>query len=229
MASSRKGQAVVAIAVVAALGLFGLGAVSAQGAATRTFDTSTVAPGGTLVVTVAVLDYGGFGRVTETLPAGFTFVSSTHPEDQTGVDGNTLRFTLLGGGTTGFTYTVTAPTSEGTYTFAGMLRDADRMDHRIGGASEVTVGISTPTPTPEPTPTPTPSPTAEPSPTPAPTPTPRPTCPTAGPTATPIPRVPVVPVDGGGGMPAWVIPVAVVAALLLLIAGVGVFITSRQR
>ncbi|MYA51412.1 MAG: DUF11 domain-containing protein [Chloroflexi bacterium] len=290
MASSRKGQAVVAIAVVAALGLFGLGAVSAQGAATRTFDTSTVAPGGTLVVTVAVLDYGGFGRVTETLPAGFTFVSSTHPEDQTGVDGNTLRFTLLGGGTTGFTYTVTAPTSEGTYTFAGMLRDADRMDHRIGGASEVTVGISTPTPTPEPTPTPTPSPTAEPSPTPAPTPTPRPTStptptatptaeptpmptatpaptltttptpsptptatptraptatptpvpaaastatptpsPTAGPTATPIPRVPVVPVDGGGGMPAWVIPVAVVAALLLLIAGVGVFITSRQR
>ena len=32
-----------------------------------------------------------------------------------------------------------------------------------------------------------------------------------------------------GGLAAWVIPAVVLAILLALIAGVGVFITSRQR
>ena len=281
------------IAVVAAVLLLGLGVVSAQQSAggARSFDSSAVAPGGTLVVTIAVtIDYGSVGAVTETLPEGFAFVSSSHPEDQVRVDGNTLRFTFIGPGTTGFEYTVTAPVVEGLYQFTGTLRDDDKGDHSIGGASEVAVAASAPGATAEPTPTPaepaasptagpTSSPTATatpgltegptPSPTPAPTPgsptdpmlpptataaatptatatqapasagTPAPTAtptrmptPTTAarmPTPTPVPTVPVVTPVSEGGMPAWVILVAVVAVVLVLIAGVGMFATSRQR
>ena len=291
MASSRRRQTVTAVAVAAALGLLGLGAVSTQGSGgARSFDPPSVAPGGQVVVTVTVTGYGAFGALIETLPEGFSFVSSTHSDAVT--KGQEVSFTLLGDSSV--TYTVTAPTSEGAYRFAGTLRDENRNDRAIGGASEVTVGVATPTPTPEPTPTPTaeptptptagPAPTATPTPTtgpgpivptptagPAPTstPTPRPTAtptpvptatptatpvpptptatstpaptatptftptptpsPTPGPTATPIPRVPVVPPVDEGGLPAWAVPVGVVAFLLLLVAGAGVYITSRQR
>lgn len=297
MASSRKGQAVVAVAVIATLGLFGLGAVSAQGAgATRSFDQATVAPGGQVTVTVTTTGYGGFGALIETLPAGSSYVSSsTHPGAVE--SGQEVSFVLFGDSSV--TYTVTAPMAEGVYQFRGELRDEGKNVYPVGGASEIAVGVvmptatpvpptATPTPVPPtatpvpPAPSPTPTPTAEPAPTSTPTPTPTPTpeptptptatlaptptltsapspeptatpapeptiaatatpvptaastamptpVPTATPTPTAIPRVPVVPVDGGGGMPAWVIPVAVVVAFLLLIAGVGVFITSKQR
>ena len=276
--------ALAAVAAVAVIWLFGLGPVSAQGAsAIRTFDRSPVAPGGPLVVTIAVADYGSFGAVVETLPEGFEFVSSSHPADQITVDGTTLRFTLIGEASIAFTYTLTAPTTEGLYSFDGILRDADRMDHPIGGTSRIAVVVSTPgptaeatptptaeptptptaTPTPSPTAAPTPSPTAVAPPTPSPTPMPAPTptlgppatatrtptvaptatptsvptavatialtpTPTAPPTPMPVPTVSVVPA-GGDGMPAWVIPVVAVVALLILVAGFGVFVTSRQR
>ena len=244
--------------------------------ATRSFDPGVAAPGGEVTVTIAVAGYGAFGVLIETLPEGFTYVSGSLDVLQVEVTGRTVTFTLLGD--TSFTYTVTAPASEGSYGFRGVLWDADRNEHAVGGASEITVGVVTPGPTAEPTaePTPTPTPTAspaatptpqpatEPTPTPEPTPelTPTPTSapspeptatparaptatptsapeaastvtptssPTARPTPTPLPTVPVVSVDEGGGMPAWVIPAVVVAALLALIAGTGVFITSRQR
>jgi len=300
--SSFSGRlALAAVAAVAVISLFGPGPASAQGAsATRSFDQSTVAPGGPLVVTIAAAGYGSFGAVVETLPEGFAFVSSSYPADQTSVDGSTLRFTLIGEGTAEFTYTVTAPTAEGSYRFEGTLRDADRMDHPIGGASEVMVSVSTPgpiteaTPTPivEPPPTPTPvpptatpvppTPTAAATPTPtvvpgtmtptAPTPTPTPTTgartptaltptptpppqpmatgtpaqlvpatpeltrtPTQTPTPSttaappmPVPTVSIVPADGGG-TPAWVIPVVAVVTLLVLVAIIGMFATSKQR
>lgn len=291
MASSRRKQTVTAVTVAAALGLLGLGAVSAQGSGgARSFDPPSVAPGGQVVVTVTVTGYGAFGALIETLPPGFSFVSSTHSDAV--AKGQEVSFTLFGDSSV--TYTVTAPMSEGAYRFAGTLRDDKLNDRAIGGASEVTVGVVAPEPTPTPTPTPTveptptptagPAPTATPTPTtgpgpivptptagPAPTstPTPRPTAtptpvptatptatpvpptatatptpaptatptltptptpsPTPGPTATPIPRVPVVPPVDEGGMPAWAVPVAVVAAFLVLVAGVGVYITSRQR
>ena len=40
------------------------------------FNPSTVAPGGQVTVTIVAADYGSLGGITETLPAGFTFVSS---------------------------------------------------------------------------------------------------------------------------------------------------------
>ena len=41
---------------------------------------------GRVTVTIQVSNYGGIGRVTETLPAGFAYVSSTH--DSAGVSVN---------------------------------------------------------------------------------------------------------------------------------------------
>ena len=44
--------------------------------ATRSFSSSTVAAGGMLNVTITAANYGDTGLVTETLPEGFTYVSS---------------------------------------------------------------------------------------------------------------------------------------------------------
>ena len=44
--------------------------------ATRSFPSEYVAPGGELVVTIEPSNYGQFGGVVETLPAGFTYVYS---------------------------------------------------------------------------------------------------------------------------------------------------------
>ena len=112
--------------------------------ATRSFDTVSVAPGGQVVVTITAADYGSLGAVTETLPAGFSFVSSslTDEGEVTEVNDRTVRFTLQGADKT-FTYTVTASDTAGDYDFSGVLRDADRGDHTVGGASSVTVEAAT--------------------------------------------------------------------------------------
>ena len=183
--------------------------------ATRSFSPSPVAPGGEVLVTIDAANYGTFGAVTETLPSGFTYVegSSSLDDAQTLVSGQQIRFTLQGEDVT-VTYTATAPTATGSYTFSGTLRDSDRQDHTVSGAASIRVGsapsrppsggggvyipppVVTPTPPPSPTPEPTPSPTPIPEPTVAPTPTPVPTAvptatprPTVAPTATPRPTV----------------------------------------
>ena len=145
--------------------------------ANRTFSQSWAPPGGRLVVRITASNYGGFGQVEETLPEGFTYVGSSLGEGSATADGQTVSFVLLGDRS--FTYTVDAPHAEGTYTFTGVLRDADREERVIGGASQVRIG---PEPTATPTPTPTPEPTATPTPTPEPTATA-----TLEPTATPVP------------------------------------------
>ncbi len=125
--------------------------------ASRSFNTATVAQGGQVTVTIAASDYGQAGGVTETLPAGFSYDSSSLAESQVNESGQNVRFTLLQGDTS-FTYTVTASRATGTYTFSGDLRDFERQDHAVGGASTVTVEAApsaTPTPTPTPTATPT--------------------------------------------------------------------------
>ena len=66
--------------------------------ASRSFDPMSVAPGGQVVVTIMAADYGSLGAVTETLPAGFSYVSSslTDAGEVTEVDARTVRFTLQG-------------------------------------------------------------------------------------------------------------------------------------
>ena len=190
----RKALAALAVAG-AALGIVVLphpAAVDATShSAVRSFSAPWILPEGALEVTITTAGYGSFGQVVETLPAGFSYEGSDLSEAAAAVDGQTVAFTLLGDER--FTYTVAAPSAEGSYSFSGILLDADKVAEPVGGASSIRVGPEpTPTPTPEPTPTPTPpEPTATPTPepTPTPTPTPEPTAtPTPEPTATPTPE-----------------------------------------
>ena len=131
-----------ALALVGALTMFVFGSVypvEASGhSAMRSFDPATVAPGGTVTVTVSAENYGRFGRVTETLPAGFTYESSSLNDDEdVSTDGQNVKFTLFGDES--FTYRVTAPMTEGEYTFSGMFRDSNQEDVAVGGDTMVTV------------------------------------------------------------------------------------------
>ena len=105
--------------------------------ATRSLNKASVAPGGTVTVTIQVANYGGIGRVTETLPAGFAYVGSAHDSAGVRVNGQEVRFTLQGDPS--LNYTVTASRTAGPHTFSGMLRDSDTNDHTVGGATRVTV------------------------------------------------------------------------------------------
>ena len=134
-------------AITGMVGLLGFLPVAAQVAsATRSFNPATVEPDGEVVVTIEPTGYGSLGAVTETLPAGFSYDSSslTDEGEVTEVDARTVRFTLQGADKT-FTYTVRASNTAGSHDFSGKLRDSDRADHDVGGASSVTVTTGTTT------------------------------------------------------------------------------------
>ena len=153
--------------------------------ANRRFSEPWVRPGTELTVTITATGYGGLGQVVETLPAGFSFVSSSLP-DASIVEGQTVIFTLLGNDA--FTYTVTASAQQGAYSFAGVLRDSDKVEQPVGGSSELTVSA---TPPPMPTPMPTTTPAATPTPTiaPAPASTSNRTAPSTSPNPMPPPSL----------------------------------------
>ena len=65
-----------------------------------------------MTVTITAADYGQAGGVTETLPAGFAYVSSGLSASQVNESGQNVRFTLQGD--TSFTYTVTASSTAGS-------------------------------------------------------------------------------------------------------------------
>ena len=158
--------------------------------AVRSFSAPWTLPGGALEVTITAAGYGGFGQVVETLPSGFRYQGSDLSEAAVKVEGRTVSFLLLGDER--FTYTVATPGAEGSYSFAGVLLDADRAEQAIGGDSSIRVGPA-PTPTPEPMATLTPETTPEPgataaaTPEPMATPTPE-TTPEPGATATATPE-----------------------------------------
>ena len=104
-------------------------------AATRSFSAAEVAPGGQVMVTLTASNFGDFGGIAETLPAGFSLVSSD-PEPASS-SGQTHNFSLFQ--TDVVTYTVTAPTRPGTYTFDGVLKDSNNMEYDVGGDSDVYV------------------------------------------------------------------------------------------
>ena len=104
--------------------------------ATRSFSPSEVEAGGPLTVTIAVDAYGGFGQLTETFPADFTFESS--PEGTR--SGQTLTFNLVGD--TSVSYTLRAPTTTETRSisgFSGTLEPAVTEGVGVSGPSSVTV------------------------------------------------------------------------------------------
>ena len=136
--------------------MLGSSPLAAQGSSSRSFDPATVAPGGTVTVTITVADYGVTGRVRETLPDGFEYVSTTNPLGLSVADSNlgqgSLVFNLFGA--TSFTYQVTASSIENTYAFSGVVIDSAQAEAPVGGDSEVTVLAETTTPDPEATPDP---------------------------------------------------------------------------
>ncbi len=111
---------------------------ASEATAVRSFSAPAVAPGSQLVVTIEASDYGSFGGVVETLPGGFGYVSSNLPTESVMVTGQSVQFTLFGENS--FTYTATATTTEGFYTFSGILKDSNGIDSRVGGTSAVVVG-----------------------------------------------------------------------------------------
>ena len=136
----KKMLAVMTVAAItAAVGLLGLlPALADEHSATRSFNPATVAPGAQVTVTIAAARYGGFGAVTETLPPGFAYVSSSLEAVQVRELSDTqVRFTLQGDDS--FTYVVTASSAAGSHIFSGILRDSDRMNTPVRGATSVTV------------------------------------------------------------------------------------------
>ena len=105
--------------------------------ASRSFSPAPVSAGGELEVTITAAGYGGFGGVVETLPIGFSYVSSSLSDSAVTVAGQEVSFTLFG--ETAFTYTVAAPSAEGTYSFSGVLKNSNRVEQPVGGVSSITV------------------------------------------------------------------------------------------
>ena len=127
---------VLAIVGVAGLSLLLPDAVSASGhSATRSFANNTVITGAELEIEISVSGLGGFGQVRETLPEGFSFVRSN--EDAV-VDGQKVSFTVLANEAT-ISYTVTAPSTAGTYDFSGTVADSDKESENTGGDSSVEI------------------------------------------------------------------------------------------
>ena len=124
----------------------------------RSLDPLTVAPGGEVTVTITADDFGVVGgELTETLPAGFTYVSSNLDDSQVESAGQDVTFFLFATDNI-ITYTVTASdmASASPAVFSGTLtyRDDDEVSQEltVGGDTDITVGVDvTPGPTPDPT------------------------------------------------------------------------------
>lgn len=129
--------------IVAALGAAGLlspGPVDATGhSATRSFSATSVMMGDTVDVTIVVTDVGAFGGVVETLPDGFSYVSTTL-ESEPEINGQELTFALFG--EESFTYTVRASDAVGTYTFSGVVKDNELDSNEVGGGADLMVTAS---------------------------------------------------------------------------------------
>ena len=109
--------------------------------ANRSFDPTTVEPGGMVTVGIDIEGITGqAGSVTETLPEGFTYVSDTtgFPQD---APGSEIEFTFLGN--TAFSYVVTASSVEGSYSFSGTLNPGpDEAAVDVSGPDTVTVSAN---------------------------------------------------------------------------------------
>ena len=81
------------------------------------------------MVTIVARDYGGLGRIVETVPDGFT----------TSDGSQMVTFRLLEEGPQTRTYTVTATDMTGTYTFSGNLEAEDKSSRAVGDASRVAI------------------------------------------------------------------------------------------
>lgn len=207
-------------------------ALASSHTAERSFSVTRATPGADVEVTVALSEYGAFAQLVETLPDGFIYRSSNVDERAVEVDGQTVSFILIGA-VESVVYTVAVPETEGSYVFSGVIKDQDKDEREVAGATRITVALE-PTPTPAPEPTPTPTATAEPTSTPTPTPTstPEPAV-TPEPTATPAPTATAVvaatgtPAESGESQPwMWVL---IAIGVLILVGAVFLLVILRRR
>ena len=135
----RRLLAVMAVAAGAVL--MAVGTVAAQStdpSATREFDTGSVAAGGGPVVATITVSGATQAVVTETLPTGFDYVSSSLPDSQVRPDpndGQRIRFVLADSADNPFTYTVTVSQAGA---ISGKLT-VDRIEYDVTGDDMVTV------------------------------------------------------------------------------------------
>jgi len=117
---------------------------------TRTLSPMLPSPGSTFEVTLNITGLR-IGGIVETIPDGFTFVSTTHPLNQTHVSGQKVVFVVLN--ETSIRYEVRAP-SRGSGTFSGTWYDA--MSEKEGDIESTHVSLrmaeASPTPTSAPAP-----------------------------------------------------------------------------
>ena len=105
--------------------------------AIRSFSPASVDPEGEVEVKVDATGYGSFGQVVETLPPGFSYVPSSLSDSTATVDDQEVSFILIG--ETSFTYTVTASSTAGFYSFSGILTNSNGEEVPVGGALTITV------------------------------------------------------------------------------------------
>ena len=118
--------------------------------AERTILTPTVAPGGTVDVTLLANGdlYGAIGAIVETLPAGFSWVAFI-PVDFEGTlrldpdDSQLFQIVLLGNVTEPIPYQllVDSAITPGIYNLTGVIDDEDKNPFTIVGDTEITVAF----------------------------------------------------------------------------------------
>ena len=116
-----------------------------QFGAARSLPSAPVSAGAQFTVTMTASGYGALGQVEETLPSGFTYVTSSLAASDVTTADQVVTFTLLGDtsftytGDTSFTYTVMAPVAAGSYSFNGTVKNEDLMAMDVSGDARVTV------------------------------------------------------------------------------------------
>ena len=106
----------------------------------RSLSDQTVEPGGRLTVTVNASQYGDYAELIETLPEGFSFVSSDQPANALEVTeaGRQVRIILLGPSRT-VSYHMTASHVAGRHTISGLFRDEAKLESTVAGDDTVEV------------------------------------------------------------------------------------------
>ena len=111
--------------------------VTVGAAATRSIGADVLS-GAQVEVSISVSGLGEFGGVTETLPEGFVYLSSSLDDAAVSVDGQTVTFAIIGD-SANFTYTVKAPGAAGEFSFTGFVTSSNDVDGAVGGDSSVSV------------------------------------------------------------------------------------------
>lgn len=113
--------------------------IPSTGSITRSVSPSTIQTGSKLNITLtpsptALFDSPGY-QVTETIPQGFTFVGASTGNTSRG---NVYTFTQIG--SSPITYSLTAPSTTGSYLISGIFKDEARDTGMVSGATNIRVG-----------------------------------------------------------------------------------------